>query len=60
MLGYFFWRIMRLETPFRLFTRLETATFVVVVHEKVNMIVFAVELYQLRFKVVTDPGKDTS
>jgi hypothetical protein len=59
MLGYFFWRIMRLDTPFRLLTRLETALGVVV-HEKMDMVVFAVELYQFRFKVITDPGEDTS
>jgi hypothetical protein len=60
MLGYFFWRIMRLDTPFRLFTRLETATFGGVVQEKMDMVVLAVELYQFRFKVITDPGEDTS
>ena len=27
MLGYFFWRIMRLDTPLRLFTKTDTETF---------------------------------
>jgi hypothetical protein len=31
----------------------------VVVHEKMDIVVFAVELYQFRFKVITDPGEDT-
>jgi hypothetical protein len=60
MLGYFFWRIMRLDTPFRLLTRLRDGHLRVVVHEKMDMVVFAVELYQFRFKVITDPGEDTS
>jgi len=32
----------------------------VAVYEQMNMVVFAIELYQFRFKVVAYPGKDAS
>ena len=47
MLGYLLCRIMRLDTPLRLFTKVETETLGGVVHQQMNVVVFPDELHEL-------------